>query len=84
MRILSARVLRARRDPSTARVEAVVAMTTLALDAFSPETVHIAVSAPAVAPGAPPLRQRLIAAAKLTHAATPRAMRARTWDRHAA
>jgi hypothetical protein len=84
MRILSARVLRARRDRTTSRVEAVVALTALALDALSPETVHVAISAPAAAPDAPPLRQRLIAAAKLTHAAAPRMMRARTWQRHAA
>ncbi len=84
MRILSARVLRARRDRAIARVEAIVTLTALALDALSPETVHIAVSAPATAEDAPPLRQRLIAAAKLTHAAAPRAMRARTWHRHAA
>ena len=84
MRILSARVLRARRDRATSRVEAVVALTAVSLDTLSPKTVHIAVSAPATAEEAPPLRQRLIAAAKLTHAATPRTMRARTWQRHAA
>jgi hypothetical protein len=84
MRILSARILRARRDRATARVEAVVALTALSLDALTPETIHIAISAPATAPDAPPLRQRLIAAAKLTHTATPRMMRARSWQRHAA
>lgn len=84
MRILSARVLRARRDRTTSRVEAVVALTALALDALSPETIQVAISAPAAAPDAPPLRQRLIAAAKLAYAATPRMMRARSWQRHAA
>lgn len=84
MRILTARVLRARRDRANSRVEAIVALTTLTEDAETPETMRILVTAPGNAPGAPSLRQRLIAAAKLTHAATPRAMRAPTWQRHAA
>ena len=76
MRILSARVIRARRNRDTARAEAVVALLIREVDGLPDTFVRIGVSAPLLAPGAAPLRDRLIAAAKLTYAATPRQMRA--------
>ncbi|MFZ5710483.1 MAG: hypothetical protein ACOY4T_12510 [Pseudomonadota bacterium] len=75
MRILSARVTRARRNSGTSRAEAVVALLVADPDGSVPVAVRLAVSAPLRAPGAAPLRDRLIAAAKLTYAATPRALR---------
>ena len=76
MRVLSARVIRARRNSDTQRAEAVVALLMREEDAPSDVFVRVSVSAPLRAPGAAPLRDRLIAAAKLTYAATPRQMRA--------
>jgi hypothetical protein len=76
MRVLSARVIRARRNSTTQRAEAVVGLLMREDDALSDVFVRITVSAPLHAPGAAPLRDRLIAAAKLTYAATPRPMRA--------
>lgn len=72
MRILSARIVRARLDRDTKRVEAVVALTAMRDGTGLPDMVRIAVSAPAHAPGSAPLRERLTAAAKLTYATTPR------------
>ncbi|MFN0113106.1 MAG: hypothetical protein ACKVPY_00340 [Paracoccaceae bacterium] len=76
MRILSARVIRARRDAASRRAEAVVALLADEEDGAAPLLLRIAVSAPLRAPGAASLRDRLIAAAKLTCAATPRPHRA--------
>ena len=69
MRILSARISRARRNRATDRVEAIVALTVL----WEGEPVHALVrsSAPARAPGAATLRARLLGAAKLSFAADP-------------
>ncbi len=77
MRILSARLLHARRNRLTGRVEAVVSLCAR-FDADLPDDmVRVAVSAPAATePGAAPLRERLVAAAKLTYATSPRDIRA--------
>ncbi|MCB2116605.1 MAG: hypothetical protein KDE00_09980 [Rhodobacteraceae bacterium] len=70
MRILSARIQRARRIRLDGRVEALVALT---VDADG-GVIHprVLVAAPSTAPGAPPLRERLLAAAKLAFAMQPR------------
>ncbi len=66
MRILSARITRARRVRATGRVEAIVALT---VDAGGGHVrAHLHIAARAAAPGAPPLRERLLAAAKLKFA----------------
>lgn len=67
MRILSARILRARRIRHAGRVEALVSLSVQGGGGCT--RVLIPVSAPARAPGAAPLRERLLAAAKLAHAA---------------
>ncbi|MGB3317268.1 MAG: hypothetical protein WBB85_23010 [Albidovulum sp.] len=69
MRILSARISRARRDRMTSRVEAIVALTVL----WDGERVQafIRTSAPARASGAATLRARLLGAAKLSFAVDP-------------
>ncbi len=85
MRILSARITRALLDRATRRVEAVVTLTAATSAQDATETVRITVSAPARAEGAAPLRDRLIAAAKLTYATTPRPLRSSARNqRHAA
>jgi hypothetical protein len=85
LRILSARITRALLNRATARVEAVIALTAATGADDATETVRISVSAPARADGAAPLRDRLIAAAKLTYATTPRPARnTARYQRHAA
>lgn len=69
MRILSARITRARRDRMSGRVEAIVALTVLR--AGKPVHAVIRTSAPARASGAATLRARLLGAAKLRFAAHP-------------
>lgn len=69
MRILSARIARARRDRRTGRVEALVALTVLWGD--GPVRAFVPISAPARAPGGALLRDRLLGAAKLSFAADP-------------
>ncbi|SPH23866.1 hypothetical protein DEA8626_02937 [Defluviimonas aquaemixtae] len=69
MRILSSRVLRARRDRSAGQVVALIALT--AVREGIPVQAHIQVAAPARAPGAAALRARLLGAAKLSFAAHP-------------
>lgn len=68
MRILSARVLRAHRLRELGRVEAVVMLLVKAEGRPQPYETRILTSAPAQAPGAAPLRDRLVASAKLLHA----------------
>lgn len=72
MRILSARVIRARRLRDYGRVEAVVLLLVKAEGQPVPYEARILTSAPARAPGAAPLRDRLLASAKLLHAMEPR------------
>ncbi|MEZ5776724.1 MAG: hypothetical protein R3E44_00030 [Paracoccaceae bacterium] len=69
MRILSARVTRARRDRADNRVAAIVALTVLRNGATLNATVRV--TAPARAPGAASLRDRLLGAAKLSFASDP-------------
>jgi hypothetical protein len=68
MRVLSARVLRARRMATSGRVEAIVTLIVEVGDRGQILCADIPVSAPRSAPMAPPLRARLIAAAKLAFA----------------
>jgi hypothetical protein len=68
MRILSARITRARRDRSFGEVEAMVTLIVLPSEEAGIERVDVAVSSPARAPGAAPLRDRLLAQAKLGYA----------------
>ncbi|AMY71352.1 hypothetical protein [Frigidibacter mobilis] len=68
MRILSARVLRARRLRDLGRVEAMVMLLVKPGDRAAPYEARVLTSAPARAPGAAPLRERLLASAKLLHA----------------
>lgn len=72
MRILSARVAQAQRDPVSDLVRAVVHILVERSPGAGPERVAIPVCAPAHAQGAAPLRLRLIAAAKLAYAAGSR------------
>jgi hypothetical protein len=67
MRILSARIHRARRDRASGTVSAVVALT--ALRGGTPVRAFVAVSVPARSAGAAALRARLLGAAKLGFAA---------------
>ncbi|MCV2867419.1 hypothetical protein OEW28_02095 [Defluviimonas sp. WL0002] len=71
MRILSARVIHARRSSTAGRVDALVRLLSEPVSGAAVAWVDIAVSAPARAPGAAPLRDRLLAAAKLVFAANP-------------
>ncbi len=66
MRILSARIHRARRDRPSDRVSAVVTLT--GLRGSAPVRALIPVSVPARSAGAAPLRERLLGAAKLSFA----------------
>lgn len=68
MRILSARITRVRRHRAHGEVEALVTLVILPSDAAGVERVDVAVSSPAAAPGAAPLRDRLLAQAKLSYA----------------
>lgn len=68
MRILSARVLRARRLRDLGHVEAMVMLLVKPEGQAQPYEARILTSAPARAPGAAPLRDRLLASAKLLHA----------------
>ncbi|MCX7888805.1 MAG: hypothetical protein N2422_03625 [Rhodobacteraceae bacterium] len=63
MRITCARVLSPRRNRATGLVEATVSL--LFGDPQQPSEVRVSVAAPARAPGAPALRHRLAAQAKL-------------------
>ncbi len=63
MRILSARLTQIRHNRATRRIEA-VAVLCLERDGLE-EVMKIRTSAPVRAPGAAPLKERLIAAAKL-------------------
>jgi|GEM_PF-4372080 len=64
MRILAERILAPVRDRRTGRVGATVCLLVGGTGA-GPTEVRLAVSAPARAPGSPPLRRRLAAQAKL-------------------
>ena len=68
MRILSARITRVRRHRSHGEVEALVTLVVLPSDSAGIERVDVAVSSPATAVGAAPLRDRLLAQAKLSYA----------------
>ena len=68
MRILSARITRVRRHRAHGEVEAMVTLVILPTDAAQVDRVEVAVSSPARAPGAAPLRERLLAQAKLSYA----------------
>jgi hypothetical protein len=76
MRILSARVVRARRDRPADRVEALVLLSVEDLSGLR-ATHLVPVSVPARADGAPGLRHRLTAAARLSFALSPAATRER-------
>ncbi|MCC0062733.1 MAG: hypothetical protein H6895_01425 [Defluviimonas sp.] len=67
MRILSARILGVRLHRAGRTVEGIVALEAEADGSVIAATVRV--SAPLDAPGAPPLRQRLMAAARLAFAA---------------
>lgn len=69
MRILSARIVRARRLRAFGEVEALVALLILREGETRPYLAEITASVPARAPGGAPLRERLLASAKLAHAA---------------
>lgn len=72
MRILSARISRARRlGRHTDLVEAVVTLLAIDHDGAQPRQLHLRISAAARAPGAAPLRTRLLASAKLMAATRP-------------
>ena len=68
MRILSARITRARRDRAFGEVEALVTLIVLPNETAGIERVDVTVSSPARAPGAAALRERLLAQAKLGYA----------------
>ena len=72
-RILSARVLRAQRGGETGRVHAVVRLLVETRPGGGMDQVDVTVAAPGQAPGAAPLRHRLLSAAKLALAAAPTA-----------
>lgn len=85
MRILSARISRARRLGGDASlVEAVVTLLAIGGDDAQPRQIHLRIAAPARAPGAAPLRARLLASAKLMAATRPELWRTGAADtRHA-
>lgn len=64
MRILSARVTTIRVNHASARVEAVVVLLVEPSGGVARE-IRVPISAPIIAPGAAPLKDRLIASAKL-------------------
>ncbi len=68
MRILSARIGPARLLRDMGEVEAVVTLVVKHDDGTLPLVVRVAASSPARAPGAAPLRERLLAQAKLAYA----------------
>lgn len=76
MRILSARVVRAHRDRGCEMISALVVLLVLREDAAGPERVEARVAVPAFAPDGAPLRERLLASAKLAHAAARAGRRA--------
>ncbi|MCV2863187.1 hypothetical protein [Defluviimonas sp. WL0075] len=71
MRILSARIVHARRVPASDRIEALVRLLSEPRPGADIERVEVAVTAPARARDAAPLRARLLAAAKLAYAIDP-------------
>lgn len=75
MRVLSARIHRARRDPATGMVSAMVGLTALRGD--EPVRAFVAVTVLGRSPGAAPLRDRLLGAAKLAFAGGSSGHRAR-------
>lgn len=77
MRILSARIIHARRDSRTRKVEAIVRLMAESGPGGGIVRADVTVAAPGRAPGAARLRERLLAAAKLAFAAAPSAYRAR-------
>lgn len=72
MRILSARIHRARRDRASGMVSVIVALTALRSDRLV--RAFITVSVPGRPAGAAPLRDRVLGAAKLAFAARPNGM----------
>jgi hypothetical protein len=79
MRITSARILHARLNRLTNRVEAIVLLTADLAPDLADDRVRIAVSTPAHRdPSAAPLRHRLVAAAKLAYATAGRSAAARS------
>lgn len=75
MRILSARIHRVRRDRATGMLSATVALTALLGD--QPIRAFVAVAVPGRSPGAAPVRDRLLGAAKLAFAGGSMQPRAR-------
>ncbi|MGB3178188.1 MAG: hypothetical protein WBC68_14990 [Albidovulum sp.] len=71
MRILSARVSHANHDRAANRVDAIVTLLVRDSGHGGDHEVRVQVSAPAHAPGAAPLRDRLAAAAKLIFVTRP-------------
>ncbi len=71
MRVLSARVLRARRNRALAQVEAVIALLIEDSVGAAPYLVRVAIAAPIAGTGAAALRQRLYAGAKLRFFTAP-------------
>lgn len=82
MRILSARISRARRlgGVDANRVEAVVTLLAIGEDGAQPRQIRLHIIAAARAPGAAPLRARLLAAAKLMVATRSELWRAASPD----
>lgn len=71
MRILSARVARARRLPDFGRIEAVVSLLVKSDGIPVPYEVRVLTSVPARTEGGAGLRERLVASAKILHAMRP-------------
>ena len=85
MRILSARISRARRlGRDSGLVEAVVTLLAIGQDDAVPRQAHLRVCAPVRAPGAAPLRARLLASAKLMAATRPALWQTGTAQTHRA
>ncbi|MDH5531023.1 MAG: hypothetical protein OEY05_13395 [Paracoccaceae bacterium] len=79
MRILSTRVSHARHDRATNRVDAIVTLLIRDAAGLGDYQVQVRTSAPAHAPGAAALRDRLAASAKLIFATRPDTGRAQSF-----
>lgn len=78
MRVLSCRVLRARRNRPLSQVEAIIALLIEDSVGAVPYQVRVSISAPVAGQGAAALRQRLYAGAKLRYFASPDRVTPRT------
>lgn len=77
MRILSSRVLRARRNRPLQQIEAVIALLIEDCPGAAPYQVRVPISAPIAGANAAALRHRLYAGAKLRYFTAPERDRAR-------